>query len=265
MTVATMNISGRVNEQVESQEGSSLRRVAKMTGLLYLVLFVAGMFSPMVLETLVVSDSAIETAENLLSAKTWFGFSLVTWFVIVAIDVAVSITLYVLFENSGRTISMISAGFRLVYSAVLAAFLLELYEAYTVLNTSGGLAGADLTLAYETVAAGVTKFQAGFQLALMFFGSHLVVLGVSIVRSGRLPRILGVILGVSGVGYVVDSMVIFLTSTHNANLTIALLMPAVIGELGLTLYLLVKGVRTGEKDLSSADASPIQTESVSAA
>ena len=220
MTVAGMNlkgnISGSVNEQVEDQKGSSLRGMAKATGLMYLVLFVVGMFSPLVLETLVVSGSAIETAENLLASKGLFGFSLVTWFVIVAIDVAVSITLYLLFENSGRAISLVSAGFRLVYSAVLAAFLLELYEAYTVLNTSEGLAGADLTLAYETVAA-----------------------GVAILRSGRLPKVIGIVLGVSGVGYLIDSMVIFLTSTHNDNLSIALLMPAVIGELGLTVYLLV--------------------------
>ena len=256
MTVAGMNlkgnISGSVNEQVEDQKGSSLRGMAKATGLMYLVLFVVGMFSPLVLETLVVSGSAIETAENLLASKGLFGFSLVTWFVIVAIDVAVSITLYLLFENSGRAISLVSAGFRLVYSAVLAAFLLELYEAYTVLNTSEGLAGADLTLAYETVAAGVAKFQAGFQLALMFFGAHLVVLGVAILRSGRLPKVIGIVLGVSGVGYLIDSMVIFLTSTHNDNLSIALLMPAVIGELGLTVYLLVKGVRSVDEGSSSA-------------
>jgi hypothetical protein len=210
---------------------------------MYLVLFVVGMFSPLVLETLVVSGSAVETAENLLASKGLFGFSLVTWFVIVAIDVAVSITLYLLFDNAGRAVSLTMGALRLVYSAVLAAFLLELYEAYTVLNTSEGLVGSDLTQAYAMVAAGVEKFQAGFQLALMFFGAHLVMLGFAILRSQRLPNVLGLVLGISGVGYVIDSMLIFLTSTHNDALSIALLMPAVVGELGLTVWLLLKGVR----------------------
>jgi hypothetical protein len=67
-----------------------------------------------------------------------------------------------------------------------------------------------------------------------------------------LPKVIGIVLGVSGVGYLIDSMVIFLTSTHNDNLSIALLMPAVIGELGLTVYLLVKGVRSVDEGSSSA-------------
>ncbi len=257
MTVATMNISGSVNEQIEDQKGSSLRGIAKATGLMYLVLFVVGMFSPLVLETLVVPGSPIETAENLLSSKGLFGFSLITWFVIVAIDVAISITLYQLFENAGRSVSLISAGFRLVYSAVLAAFLLELYDAYTVLNTSDGLVGAELTQAYTVVATGVAKFQAGFQLALMFFGAHLVMLGIAVVRSGRLPRVIGIVLGVSGFGYLLDSMVAFLTSSQNDTLSIALLMPAVIGELGLTLYLLIKGVRSVDEVTVSAVGSAV--------
>ncbi|MBT3996289.1 MAG: DUF4386 domain-containing protein [Chloroflexi bacterium] len=242
MTTATLNMGGNIEAQNDGLKGS-LRGMAKVTGALYLILFVVGMFSPLVLETLVVEGSAIETAESFLGSMGIFGFSLVTWFVIVAVDVAVSITLYLLFENAGRAVSLITAGFRLVYSAVLAAFLLDLYDAYTVLNTSEALVGGDLTQAYTVFAAGIADFQAGFQLALMFFGAHLVMLGVSILRSGNLPRVLGIILGISGAGYVIDSMIIFITSNHNDTLSIALLMPAVIGELGLTLWLLLKGVR----------------------
>jgi len=254
MTATTIDMRGRVDAPIldsgatDNNKYGSLKTIAKVTGALYLGLFIIGMFSPLVLESLVVSDSAIKTAENLLSSKGLLGFSLVTWFVIVVVDVVVSITLYLLLQNSGRVLSMTMAAFRLVYSVFLGAFLLDLYGAYELLVGSEGLAGMDLTQTYTAVAAGVAEFQRGFQFALMFFGVHLVLLGVAIIRSGRLPRALGLIVFIAGFGYVIDGMIIFTTGNHNESLSIALLSPAVIAELGLPLWLLFRGVRESSKE-----------------
>jgi hypothetical protein len=252
MTVATMNISERVGTEGEVEQGS-IRGLVKASGLMYLMLLVLGMFSPLVLESLVVPGSASGTAENLLNSKGLFGFSLITWFAIVAVDVAISVTLYQVLAKSGRTVALIMAGFRIVYAAVLGSFLLDLYGVYGLLNASESLVGADLAQNYSAVLAGVEKFQNGFQLALMFFGVNMVLLGVSVLRSGYFPKVIGIVLSIAGFGYLIDSLTIFLTSNHNDSLSIALLTPALIGEVALTVWLLAKGRKVSALEAIAAE------------
>src|SRR5436309_13341870 len=114
-----------------SQEGLELQeRLARVSGLLYLVLAVFGMFSAIVLKTLVVPGDAATTAANILGSRWLFGASLVGWIVIVLADVAVAVTLYLLLEPVSRAVSLVTAAFRLVYAAILGAVLLNLYDAF---------------------------------------------------------------------------------------------------------------------------------------
>jgi hypothetical protein len=127
-----------VQHQYGSQENPELQeRLARVSGLLYLVLAVFGMFSAIVLETLVVPGDAATTAANILGARWLFGGSLVGWIVIVVADVAVSVTLYLLLEPVSRALSLVAAAFRLVYAAILGAVLLNLYDAFLLLTAAG--------------------------------------------------------------------------------------------------------------------------------
>jgi Domain of unknown function (DUF4386) len=69
-----------------------MQRLARATGLLYLVLAVLGMFSAMVLESLAVPGDAQATADGILGARWLFGSSLVTWLAVVVADVAIAVT-----------------------------------------------------------------------------------------------------------------------------------------------------------------------------
>jgi Domain of unknown function (DUF4386) len=54
---------------------------------------------------------------------------------------------------------------------------------------------------------------------------------------------LGVLLVAAGVGYIVDSLAKLFVADHGGLASGVLLAPAVVGELGLTVWLLVKGVK----------------------
>ena len=85
----------------------------------------------------------------------------------------------------------------------------------------------------------------GVNIAFVFFGIHIAVLGYVIFKSGYLPRILGVLLMVASVGYLIDSFASILSSDYANNETLFIIfiaVPAVISELSLTLWLLLKGV-----------------------
>jgi hypothetical protein len=115
------------------------QRLARVTGLLYLVLVVFGMFAPIVLETLVIPGDAAATADSILGAQPVFVSSLIAWLVIV---VVVAVTFYLLLEPVSRALSLVAAAFRVVYAAILGAFLLNLYDAFRLLTGTGS--GASL-------------------------------------------------------------------------------------------------------------------------
>jgi hypothetical protein len=221
----------------------SPRRLARVTGVMYVVLVGLGLMGPLTLETLLVPGDAGATAANLADSSTAFTLSLGAWVVIVAVDVAISVTLFLLLAPVSRGLSILAAAFRLVYSTALAALLVHLFLGHQLLTPTGS-AGPS---AERQALAALETFSAGFLVALVFFGVHLVLLGALFYRSRYVPRILGDLLVAAGIGYVVDSLASLMVDGYGGYVAALLLTPAVLGEVGLTLWLLVKGVTTGSR------------------
>jgi hypothetical protein len=218
----------------------SPNRLARLTGALYVLLVGLGMLGPLTLESMLVPGDAAATADNIGQSLGLFNAGLGAWLVIVVVDVAISVSLYLLLAPVGGGHSLVAAAFRLVYSAALAALLVQLFVAHQQLtgpDGGGRVAQARALEALET-------FSAGFLVALVFFGVHLILLGTLFHRSGYLPRALAILLVAAGVGYVVDSLASLMVEGYGGIAAAVLLTPAVLGEVGLTLWLLVKGVRT---------------------
>jgi hypothetical protein len=206
------------------------QRLARITGVLYLALALCGMFAPTVLEALVAPGDAAATADNILGSRWLFGGSLVTWIAIVLLDAALAVTLSLLLAPTGRALALVTAALRLVYTAMLATILLDLYDAFLILTRAERGAGLDMAQRQNMALASLNTFSTGFLLALVFFGVHLIALGVAFHRARSVPRAFGLLLVAAGHGGLVSAL---------------LLAPAIVGELGLTAWLLIKGVRVG--------------------
>jgi hypothetical protein len=79
----------------------------------------------------------------------------------------------------------------------------------------------------------------GTGIFMMFYGAGSVLLGYLMFRSRYLPRFVGVLLAISGVGFVAGTFVGILAPAYASPI---LLMPAGLAGLALTLWLLIKGV-----------------------
>lgn len=224
----------------------TVRRLARLTGLLYIPLLLFGMFAPIVFETFIVPGDAVATADGILGSRGIFMASLVSWIVIVVVDVAISVVFYALLEPVSRLLSAVSAALRLTYSIVLAALLPQLFHGYALLTDPTRGARFDATALQDQALSYLEAFGIGFQFALVIFGIHLVLLGTLLHRSRLLPVFFGIVLVAAGIGYVLDSLGRFFLPDLAAPLTPLLLAPALIGELGLTVWLLTKGVRSPE-------------------
>ena len=78
----------------------------------------------------------------------------------------------------------------------------------------------------------------------MFFGLTIFGIGYLIVRSDYIPAVLGVLLMIASVGYFIDSFASFLSSDYANNealFVVFVAVPAIIAELSLTLWLLIRG------------------------
>jgi len=224
------------------KDTESIRRLGRTAGFLYLVLIVFGMFSPIVLETLVVPGDAPTTADNVLGSLWLFRISLVSWIAIVLADIVMSAVLYLLLEPISRALSLISATFRLAYSALLGAYLLDLFLGFALLTDVMSGAGMGTGDPEFQALLHFESFGTGFLLALVVFGVHLILFGVLLNRSKYVPWVLGTLLAIAGVGYVINSLATFFVPNMGSLLSTVLLTPALFGEVGLTGWLLVKGI-----------------------
>lgn len=78
--------------------------------------------------------------------------------------------------------------------------------------------------------------------AMVFFGFYCLLIGYLTFRSAFLPRIVGVLMAIAGLCWLTNSFANFLSPPLASYLSPYILVPGLVGEGSLTLYLLVAGV-----------------------
>jgi hypothetical protein len=82
----------------------------------------------------------------------------------------------------------------------------------------------------------------GYDISLVFFGFHCLLLGYLIFRSGYFPRFLGVLLIIASLGYLVNSFAVFVAPAFDAKIALFVLLPGALAEYSLCLWMIVMGV-----------------------
>jgi hypothetical protein len=99
-------------------------------------------------------------------------------------------------------------------------------------------------------------YKVGFVTAQLFFGTWLFPLGYLVYRSGYLPRFLGVLLLADGVAVLVWFFQALVLPSHPA-ITSPGIVVSFVAEVGLTLWLLVMGVKVVDPGVPcTVDPSP---------
>ena len=109
-------------------------------------------------------------------------------------------------------------------------------------------------IAARTVAQ-EDRLEAGL-VALLIVGAAFLVHGLLIVRSTFLPKVLGVLIQIAGVGYLLNGFTLFVAPTFAGQVFLVIMLPVLVGETSLSLWLLVKGVNAERWHLVSSRARP---------
>lgn len=222
----------------------SLRQIARMAGILYIVIIVAGMFGGLTRESLLVSGDPMLTAENVIASEGLFRATIFADLIMVLADVAIGVAFFYLLKPVNHGLSLLSAGFRLAQAAALGINLLMLLIVLQFLNGDVTALGTESAQAQAYVFFNAHGL--GYNLALMFFAASILIQGYLVYVSGYFPKLLGVLLIVASAGYLIDNTASFILPNYAdyADTFQMIVMVAFPVELIMALYLLVKGVRS---------------------
>jgi MFS family permease len=170
--------------------------------------------------------------DNIVQYKGLYCSMIIGILIIIIFDFIVSYTLYKYFEEESKQISLISGVLRATYTVI---FGMATY--YLIMNIS-----AD-ELTNQLVKSNFDLFQTIWNSGLVVFGFHILLVGYLMKLHLKIPKILWYITLVAGISYVIVSLSKLESPNSEMvkNLEMILALPMVVGELGLAVWLLVKG------------------------
>ena len=181
-------------------------------------------------------DDAVLTAQNISNSMGAFRTAILLLFAVALLDVLVAWGLYIVLKPANKNLSALAAWLRVIYGGIFIFAISKLYAALQVVTPDGSQAMTFLK-----------AFQSIWDMGLILFGFHLLVLGYLVFKSGYIPKWLGVFLVLAAVGYIVDG--IGKTLSTDYNLTIAQF--TFVGEVLLIFWLLWKGFKGFDQALEA--------------
>ena len=226
----------------------SLRKAALATSLGYLLsptLF-AEFYS---YSHLVVRGDMARTTHNIQAHPDLFFVTFLCYFGSFICDIVIAWGLYFLLKPVNPALSLLMAWFQIVYAAVGLSAAMNLVTVLRLLDRPEYLALLGTVPLQGQVGLLLASFRASWEMSLALFGIHLVLAGYLVYRSSYIPKILGFLLALAGLGYMINSVAPYLLPGANLDW----LVITFTGELFFLLWLLIKGWRLKDQVIEMSD------------
>jgi hypothetical protein len=217
---------------------TSLRTAALRAGFALLVMVIAAPFVELfAYPKLVVSDNVEKTIKNITDNKGLFVYVIFGYLLTFVCDIVVAWALYILLKPVNKQLSFLTALFRWVYTIIALIALLNLVTVFRILNTSDYSTLFQSNEVNTLIMFLLKSFKGSWYFGFVFFSIHLILLGYLVIKSSYVPGILGILLIITGLGYLLTTIKPYLFS--NVNIDFA--RCTFYGELVFMLWLLIKG------------------------
>ncbi|WP_417489261.1 DUF4386 domain-containing protein [Maricaulis sp.] len=220
---------------------SDLARMARLAGLFYLIIIIAGLGAELGLRgPLIDLADANGTAAAILAAPGQFRLAIAADIVMALSDAGLAILLYLIFRAAAPGLALAAMVFRLIQTVLIAANLMALQGAWLILSGADALAdAAALALVFLDLHGH------GYDLGLVFFGVNSVMMGVLVWRSGLFGKLYGMGLAVAGLVYLTGSGLRFFAPEWSAAFAPAYGV-TILAESAFCLRLLLQRSPTGK-------------------
>jgi len=217
---------------------------ARIVGLLYLLLMVTGMFAEFFARgQLIVAGDAVQTARNIAESERLFRMGVVSNLITFAGDVALAVALYVVLRPVSNSLALVATFWRLVESAVLGVTAFFDFAALVLLSGADYLRVFDTEQLQALARAFISVQGAGYRIGLVFLGLGSIVFAYLWFKSRYIPRALSGLGIFASLLLTIVSLGIMVFPKLAPVVTPLYFAPMFFFEVGLGLWLLIKGIR----------------------
>jgi hypothetical protein len=232
------------NDAPPFQQGPDASRPVREASLiagvaLLLMAALAGFGYNVAIHGLITPGNATRTAQDIMAHQGLFQVGIASLFLVIALDVVAALGLYRVFSPVSKPISAAAAAMRVVYAGIFAAAVVQLAGAARLLGGGKTLPASGTDRVHAEALSDINRFTDIWHAGLILFGLYLLVIAWLAWRSGYVPRLLGILIAVAGLGYIYDSIGQFVSGgswTQVSTVTF-------IGEFLLALWLVIRGRR----------------------
>jgi hypothetical protein len=194
----------------------SPRKAAIVFGVAIIAMFIlAIVVDEFVLSNFISPGDTATLASDIEASPLRFGIAVAGYLIILMLDVAIALALYVILKPVSKILASITAVLRLLYAVILVIAVLILVFQFV-----------------DVYSYGTIKL-----IGYIFFTAHILVLGYSVLKSNYIPKSLGVLLMIAFFCYII---LLYGKSIVPEQLLPIFVIPAAIAELLLGIWFLVK-------------------------
>lgn len=218
-----------------------LQKYARVAGVAMLLSIVFGGLGEAYLPgKIIVSGDAAATAANIVNHPTLFRLTFASYLVEGMCDIILTVVFYIILKPVDRHLALISAFVGVASMVTFAVAESAFFASSLIVRDAGGMGAfspeqrnalAYLSLRISTMIAA---------LFLIFYGTASLIRGWLIARSGYIPKWIGVLLMIGGIGFILRTTTYILAPPLSSPI---LLLPMALGGIPLMLWLLIKGIR----------------------
>jgi hypothetical protein len=219
------------------------RTVAKTVGFLYLFAMAISIFGESVRGKLIVPHDAAQTASNIAASEALFRLSIVGDLIIYVCDIVLFWGLYVILKRINKDVALLAVFFRLVETAILGVTTLTAFIALRLLSGADYLRVVD-TAQLQALARGfLSVYGIGLSVGFVFLGLGSAVFSYLWLKSRYVPRGLAWLGIFASLLMAIMSLVTMVFPVVWDRVGMAYMMPMGLYEVGLGLWLLIKGIK----------------------
>lgn len=232
---------------VVSRNETSPQIYARVGGILYLLIIVLGIFYEMIVrDSILVPGDSMATMASLKQNEFLWRLGIIAEFMSSIISIGLVLIMYRLTQLVNKDLAMLAAFFNLAGVTIQTVYIVQLVEALFPIGASSYLHAFTPEQLSAMISLSTKSHVFGFGIALLMFAPYFLLTGYLIYKSDYLPKFVGVLYIISGAGYLINSIILITAPQFSGIVFMVIVLPVFIGEISLSLSLLIKGVNENE-------------------
>ena len=220
-------------------------KTARIAGFIYLLVVICGLFDIMYVPSkIIIWNDPAATVKNLAASEWLFRSAIAVNIINHILFILLPLVLYKLFKSVKEEYAFLMVLLALISIPVSYNLIIKELDIINLIDASKIPPNIQPEILQSQVMSLFNSYYNGFLICQIFWGLWLLPLGVLVIKSGFLPKLIGIFLILGCLGYLFDSFGrIFSANYYDYFNSGLVLLPASFGEIGLCLWLLIAGIK----------------------